>query len=97
MKATKKKEKKTKIAKKQKISQIKIKSYCSLKKKWLEELRYKKVILERIKKRNAKIRNNRMLKEDEGIFYRKTKEKNKRNGKTPNFWAEIWKDNAKTS
>lgn len=38
-----------------------------------------------------------MLKEDEGIFYRKTKEKNKRNGKTPNFWAEIWKDNAKTS
>ena len=51
--------------------------------KRLEELQFKKVILERMKTRDAKILNNRMIKEDEGMFYRKTKGKNKRNRKTP--------------
>ena len=36
-----------------------------------------------MKTRDAKILNNRMIKEDEGMFYRKTKGKNKRNRKTP--------------
>ena len=36
---------------------------------WLDELRYMKAELNKVGTRDAKVRNNRMFKEDEGRFY----------------------------
>ena len=37
---------------------------------WLDELRYRKAELKKVRTRDAKVRNNRMFKEDERRFYR---------------------------
>ena len=66
-----------------------------VKEKWLEELRYRKIKLEKAETRDARIRDNRMFKEDEGMFYRRFNAKKKRKGKVPeidkfvNFWADL--------
>ena len=57
---------------------------------------------ERIKIKDARIRNNRMFQEDQGMFYRKTQGAKQMRGEVPKmenfeeFWAGIWKDNTKT-
>ena len=73
-----------------------------VKEKALDELRYRKVNLIRMKIRDARIRNNRMFKEDEGMFYRNSQGTSEKKGKIPkiekfeDFWAGIWEDNTKT-
>ena len=51
-----------------------------VKEKWLEELRYLKVKLKRIKEKDGKIRRNNMFQEDQGNFYRSIKAKQERKG-----------------
>ena len=43
-----------------------------VKEKALDELRYRNIKLKRMKIKDARIRNNRMFQEDQGMFYRKT-------------------------
>ena len=69
-----------------------------VKEKWLEELRYRKIKLEKTYTRDARIRDNRMFREDEGMFYRRINAKKKRQGKVPEmnkylllFGLEFWK------
>ena len=68
-----------------------------------DELRYRKVKLERTRSRDAKIRNNRMFEEDQAIFFRKTQGAKEKKGKVPKikkfegFWAGIWEDETQTS
>ena len=69
---------------------------------WLDELRYRKAELNKVRTRDAKIRNNRMFKEDERRFYRNINCINNKKGVVPDmekfvaFWAEIWEDETKT-
>ena len=69
---------------------------------WLEELRYKKLKLEKTRTRDAKIKNNRMFNEDEAMFYRKIDSNMDKKGKVPGinkfveFWAGIWEDETAT-
>ena len=69
-----------------------------LKEKWLEELRYRTLKLDNARKRDQRIKNNRMFKEDEGMVYKKTNSMKERKGKVPKiekfleFWAGIWED-----
>ena len=73
-----------------------------VKEKALGEIRYRIVKMKRIKIKDARIRNNRMFQEDQGMFYRKTQGTKQLRGKAPKmkkfeeFWAGIWEDNAKT-
>ena len=59
---------------------------------WLEELRYKKLKLEKTRTRDAKIKNNRMFNEDEAMFYRKIDSNMEKKGKVPgiNKFVEFW-------
>ena len=52
-----------------------------LKEKTLDELRYQHTKLKHVKTRDARIRNNRMFQEDQGMSYRKTQERSKRKAK----------------
>ena len=58
--------------------------------------------MKRLKIKDARIRNNKMFQEDQGMFYRKTqgtmqlKRKVPRMEKFEEFWARIWEDNTKT-
>ena len=69
---------------------------------WLDELRYRKAELNKVRTRDAKVRNNRMFKEDERRFYRNINCINNKKGVVPDmekfaaFWAEIWEDETKT-
>ena len=53
------------------------------KEKWLDELRSKKVKLEKIVARDKRIKNNNMFVRNEGIFYRQTKKLEKQVGRVP--------------
>ena len=72
------------------------------KEKWLDELRSKKVKLEKIVARDKRIKNNNMFVRNEGTFYRQTKKLEKQVGRVPSinkftdFWAGIWEDDSKT-
>ena len=71
------------------------KELSSAKEKWLEELRYVKVKIERSKMKDAKIRDNNMFRDDQGRFYRSIDGVKERKGKVPemkrfvDFWAGI--------
>lgn len=72
------------------------------KEKWIEELRYVKVKIERTKIKEAKIRDNNMFREDQGNFYKSIDKVKEKKGKVPeigkfvNFWAGIWEDESIT-
>ena len=69
---------------------------------WLEELQYRKTKLRKVRTRDEKIRNNRMFREDTGMFYRKINNTKERRGTVPDidkfvqFWAGIWEDETST-
>ena len=73
-----------------------------VKEKALDKLRYRNIKMKRIKIKDARIRNNKMFQEDQGMFYRKTqgakqlKEKVSKMEKFEEVWAGIWEDNTKT-
>ena len=81
---------------------IKNEDLLQLKEKALEDLRYLKVKIDKVKTRDARIRNNRMFGEDQAGFFRKTQGANEKKGKAPNiekfedFWAVIWEDQSQT-
>ena len=73
-----------------------------MKEKWLEELLYRKVKLEKSRTQDARIKTNRMFEQNEGIFYRKANGEKERKGKVPEmdkfvqFRAGIWEDETST-
>ena len=73
-----------------------------VKEKALDKLRYHNIKMKRIKIKDARIRNNKMFQEDQGMFYRKTQRTKQLKGKVPKmekfeaFWAVILEDNIKT-
>ena len=76
-----------------------LRELLATKEKWLEELRSKKVKLEKIVARDKRIKNNNMFVRNEGTFSRQTKKLEKQVGsidKFTDFWAGIWKDDSKT-
>ena len=79
-----------------------LRELLAAKEKWLDELRSKKVKLEKIVARDKRIKNNNMFVRNEGTFYRQTKKLEKQVGRVPsinkftNFWAGIWEDDSKT-
>ena len=72
-----------------------------VKEKALDELNYLTKLI-RTKLRDDRTRYNRMFREDEGMFYRKTQRMSEKKGKIPHivkfeeFWAGIWEDESKT-
>ena len=73
-----------------------------VKEKALDKLRYCNIKMKRLKIKNARIRNNKMFQEDQGMFYRKTKATKQLKRKVPRmekfeeFWARILGDSTKT-
>ena len=73
-----------------------------VKEKALDELIYRNIKLKRIKIKDARILNNIMFQEDQGMFYRKTQGTKQLKGKVPKiekfeeFWAGIREDDTKT-
>ena len=69
-----------------------------VKERALDELRYRKLKLERTRSRDAKIRNNRRFEKDQAIFFRKMQRAKEKKGKVPkikkfeDFRAGIWQD-----
>ena len=72
------------------------------KEKWLEELRYTKVKMEKMKSRDGKIRDNNLFRDNQSQFYRSIEDKQENQGKVPDiekfvkFWAGIWEDESVT-
>ena len=68
----------------------------------LDKLRYCNIKMKHLKIKDARIRNNKMFQEDQGMFYRETQGTKQLKGKVPrmekfeDFWAGIWADNIKT-
>ena len=62
---------------------IKNENLLKMKKIWLEELQYRKTKLGKIRIRDEKIKNNRMFREDEGMFYQKINNTKERQGIVP--------------
>jgi hypothetical protein len=81
---------------------VKNEEFLKAKEIWLEELRYRKTKLGKIRTRDEKIRNNKMFREDEARFYRKMNNAKGRRGTVPDidkfveFWAGIWGDETST-
>ena len=79
-----------------------LRELLTAKEKWLDELRSKKVKLEKIVAKDKRIKNNNMFIRNEGTFYRQTKKLEKQIGRVPSinkftdFWAGIWEDDSKT-
>ena len=79
-----------------------LRKLLAAKEKWLDELRSKKVKLEKIVARDKRIKNNNMFVRNEGTFYRQMKKLEKQVGRVPSinkftsFWAGIWEDDSKT-
>ena len=79
-----------------------LRELLAAKEKWLDELRSKKVKLEKIVAKDKRIKNNNMFVRNEGTFYRQTKKLEKQVGRVPSinkftyFWAGIWEDDSKT-
>ena len=99
------------VKEKQIISQLKVitgtsnisnENLINKKEEMLDELRYHKVTLEKIKERAKKIRDNKMFERNESNFYRDLNKNKEIIGEVPQvdkfveFWADIWEDNAKT-
>ena len=67
-------------------------------KKSLDKLKYFKIKMERIKIKDARIRNNRKFQEDQGMFHRKIQGRKQLKGKAPKMekfeesWVRIWED-----
>ena len=65
------------------------------KEKWLDELRYEKIKLEKMIVRGQRIRDNNMFRVEEGLFYKQINSE-QHTGKTPEaeefvkFWSAIW-------
>ena len=78
------------------------KSMLMQKEKWLDQLRYQKVKLEKLITRGTRIRNNAMFSNDEGSFYSRVNQASERIGKTPcmdefvKFWGGIWENKETT-
>ena len=76
--------------------------FLCVKEKVLDKLRYRNTKMKRIKIKDARIRNNKLFQEDQGVFYRKTQGMKQLKGKVPKmekfeeFYAGIWEDNTKT-
>ena len=72
-----------------------------MKEKALDKLRYHNIKMKRIKIKDARICNNKMFQEDQGMFHRQTQRTKQLKGKVPEmekfeeFWAGIWEDNTK--
>ena len=72
------------------------------KEKWLDELRYEKIKLEKMMERGQRIRDNNMFREEEALFY-KQMNRGQHTGKTPDadefvkFWGAIWESEEKTN
>ena len=62
---------------------IKNEDLLKMKEIWLEELRYRKTKLGKIRIRDEKSKNNRMFRVDEGMFYRKINNTKERQGTVP--------------
>ena len=68
----------------------------------LDKLRYCNIKMKQLKIKDARICNNKMFQEDQGMFYRKKQETKQLKGRVPrmlkleDFWAGIWEDNTKT-
>ena len=79
-----------------------LRELLAAKEKWLDELRSKKVKLEKIVVRDKRIKNNNMFIRNEGTFYIQTKKLEKQVGRVPSinkfidFWEGIWEDDSKT-
>ena len=79
-----------------------LRELLAAKEKWLDELRSKKVKLEKIVARDKRIKNDNMFVRNEGTFYRQTKKWEKQVGRVPSinkftdFWTGIWEDDSKT-
>ena len=73
-----------------------------VKEKALDELRYYLTKVEKTRLRDDRIRHNRMFREDQGMFYRKTQGMRGKKGNAPHiakfeaFCAGIWEDDSKT-
>ena len=73
-----------------------------VKEKAFDKLRHHDIKMKRIKMKDARIGNNKMFQEDQGMLYRKTQRTKPLKGKVPQmkkfeeFWAGIWEDNTKT-
>ena len=72
------------------------------KEKWLDELRSKKVKLDKMVARDKRTKNRNMFVRNEGSFYRQTKKLEKQVGRLPSIdkitdlWVGIWEDDNKT-
>ena len=72
-----------------------------MKEKALDKLRYHNIKMKRIKIKDARICNNKIFQEDQGMFHRQTQRTKQLKGKVPEmekfeeFWAGIWEDNTK--
>ena len=102
-KATNKEKKKLENLKRRANSDLSsLRELLAAKEKWLDELRSKKVKLEKIVARDKRIKNNNMFVQNEGTFYRQTKKLEKQVGRVPSinkftdFWAGIWENDSKT-
>ena len=73
-----------------------------MKEKALDKFRCCNIKMKHLKIKDARIRNNKMFQEDQGMFYRKTQGTKQLKGKVPRmekfeeFWAGICEDNTKT-
>ena len=79
-----------------------LRELLAAKEKWLDELRSKKVKLEKIVAKDKRMKNNNMFIQNEGTFYRQMKKLEKQVRRVPSiekftdFWAGIWEDDSKT-
>ena len=75
-----------------------LRELLAAKEKWLDELRSRKVKLEKMVRRGIRIKANNMFVRNEGAFYRQTKKLEKQVGRVPSidkftgFWAGFWEE-----
>ena len=73
-----------------------------VKEKVLDKLTYCNIKMKRLKIKDARVDNDKVFQEDQGMFYRKTQGTKQLEGKVPRmekfeeFWTEIWENNTKT-
>ena len=67
--------------------------------KALDKLRYCNIKMKRLKIKDARIRNNKMFQEDQGLFYRKTQGMKQLKGKVPRMgkFEDFWQESGKTT
>jgi len=78
-------------------------SLTSTKEKWLDQMRSRKVRLNKMVQKDTRVRNNAMFERNEGKFYQCAKGETERTGNIPKmnkfteFWGGIWEDDQKTT